>query len=394
MPSRNDTHPDTNPQSPRADDDPSRWRIRVLESMMSGVSVADANAPDLPLVYVNPAFQSMTGYEADELLGRNCRFLQGHDTDQEALAVVRAALREGREASVLLRNYRKDGTLFMNQLRLAPVRDRTGRITHFVGIQQDVTRELQTQADLLKAKEEAEQANRAKSEFLSLMSHELHTAMNAILGFAQLLEQDVSLGEAQRENVHEILLGGEHLLKLINEVLDLTRLESGQLELQIEPVALEPLVRDCLALVEPLGRHLGIGLHVGSMSGLVLLADRGRLKQVLVNLLSNAIRYNRPKGRVSLEASHARDAPGAIRLEVSDTGPGIQPARLNELFQSVTRRNADDLDLHGEGDGIALAVCRRLTEAMGGRIGVASVVGEGSRFLIELPGMESVTMDP
>ncbi|AFL73240.1 sensor histidine kinase [Thiocystis violascens] len=500
-----------------------RWKMRVMEAINSGVSVADAREPDLPLVYANPAFLAMTGYTAAEILGRNCRFLQAHDTRQPEIETIRAALREGRETSVLLRNYRKDGSLFWNQLTLAPVRDQCGQITHYVGIQQDmtalkeaqmlaeraqryaqsiidslqalicvvdvtgavqsvnrswrqclassgvdltrlseggnylafcdqcqcagqeeagllaqgirdvlagtcdsfeirmplcvtsrhetylirvkplletidgrpavvishqdVTAELQFQVDLRKAKEEAEQANQAKSDFLSQMSHELRTPMNAVLGFAQLLECDDRLDEIQLESVQEILHGGRQLLRLLNELLDLSNLESGQIDVVLESVVLESLVSDCFALVEPLARVRGVVLRAGAMRGLAMLADRRRLKQLLVNLLSNAILYNSPEGCVSLDVLPVQDSPRALRLWVSDTGPGIPPSRMTELFQPFQRLNADDPQV--EGNGIGLAACGRIAEAMGGRVGVESVLGEGSRFWIELPLAES-----
>jgi hypothetical protein len=370
--------------------------MQVMEAIAVGVTVADARRPDSPLIYVNPAFLAMTGYAADEVLGRNCHFLQAHDTHQPAIGTLRAALREGREVSVLLRNYRKDGTLFWNRLSLAPVRDQHGQITHFVGIQQDVTKELRAQEELCQAKEEAERAIQAKSEFLSQMSHELRTPMNAVLGFAQLLEYDPRLDALQRESVQEILRGGRQLLKHINEILDLSRLKSGQIQFALEPVVLESLVLDCLALVEPLARVRGVTLRTGAMQEYVVWADRGLLKQVIVNLLTNAILYNGSQGLVSLDASiipgHlTQDHPRTLRLQVSDTGPGISPAHMTEIFQPFMRLNADDP--HIEGSGIGLAACDQLAEAMGGRIGVESVLGAGSRFWIELPALESMPPD-
>lgn len=387
------TRRDRSAPSPPAEAERARWQLRVLESMTSGVSVADAVAPDLPLVYVNPAFLAMTGYRLDEVLGRNCRFLQDRDSAQPQLALVRAALREGREVTTVLRNYRKDGTPFWNRLSLAPVLDARGRITHVVGIQQDVTRELQAEAELRQAKEEAERAHRAESAFISLMSHELRTAMNAILGFAQLLDEDDSLGELQRQNAHEIILGGRHLLRVIDDLLELTTLGAGRMELQLEPVALAPLLDDCVAMTEPHARVRGVRLLAGRAGGLTPLADARRLKQVVLNLLSNAIKFSRPQGEVRLETSLLAGPPARVRIEVADTGPGIQPARLADLGRPVSPRRADELDLEGEADGIALAVCRRLVAAMDGRIEVASVVGEGSRFRVELPAAAPVAPD-
>lgn len=501
-----------------------RWQLAVMEAINSGVSVADARKPDAPLVYVNHAFLAMTGYTAEEALGRNCRYLQAHDVDQPEIETIRKAVREGRETSVLLRNYRKDGSLFWNYLSLAPVRDQSGQITHFVGIQQDitalkeaqtiaeraqrytqsiidslqslicvldatgtirsinlswreflarldsaasarlteganylafceqnqlagleqagqlaqgirdvltgrrteftlktvfigltgqvllirvrplldsldgqptvvishqdVTAEVNSQLELQQAKESAEWANQAKSEFLSQMSHELRTPMNAILGFAQLLECDVGLNDIQRESIQEILRGGKQLLKLINEILDLASLEFGQIELRFEAVALDSLIPYCLAAVAPLAQVRHVELLAGEMSGYVMRADRRRLTQVIVNLLSNAIFYNHPEGIVRLNASVGQDRRCTIRLQVSDNGQGIPPSRLTEALQPFMPFTANDPPVAGS--GIGLAACARLADAMGGRFAFESVAGEGSRYWIELPAVTAL----
>ncbi|SFM31010.1 PAS domain S-box-containing protein [Ectothiorhodospira mobilis] len=364
-----------------------RWQTRAMEAIVDGISIADATRPDMPLVYVNPAFCEMTGYAPHEVIGHNCRFLQREDNDQEGVHEIRRALAEERPARVLLRNYRKDGGMFWNEFSIAPVRNDAGTITHYVGIQQDVTEHFETQRALREAKQEAERANQAKSEFLSRMSHELRTPMNAVLGFAQLLELESDLSEAQRESVQEILRGGKHLLDLINEVLDLARVESGRMELSLGPVDLRELVGECIAMVEPLANRKGLALETGSLGDVAVLADRIRLKQILINLLSNAIKYNRSGGRVYLDLGLSDRLPGAVRIGVADTGPGIPEDRLEELFQPFTRITSasDGAAEEEEGTGIGLAISRRLAEAMGGRMGVSSRVGEGSLFWVEVP---------
>ncbi|MFP4245463.1 MAG: ATP-binding protein, partial [Ectothiorhodospira sp.] len=365
-----------------------RWQTRAMEAIVNGISIADATRPDMPLVYVNPAFCQMTGYDPHEVIGHNCRFLQGDDNDQEGLHEVRRALAEGRPTGALLRNYRKNGELFWNELSIAPVRNDAGVITHYVGIQQDVTEYFETQRALREAKQGAERANQAKSEFLSRMSHELRTPMNAVLGFAQLLELESDLTETQQESVREILRGGKHLLDLINEVLDLARVESGRMELSLGPVDLPALVSECITMVEPLAARRGLVLEKGPLGEIAVMADRVRLKQVLINLLSNAIKYNRPQGRVHLDLALSAGIAGEVRLCVTDTGPGIPEDRLEELFQPFTRLTEQETGEGGseeEGTGIGLAISRRLTEAMGGRMGVSSRMGEGSVFWLEIP---------
>jgi PAS domain S-box-containing protein len=232
------------------------------------------------------------------------------------------------------------------------------------------------------AKAEAEAANAAKSEFLSRMSHELRTPLNAILGFGQILEMRLT-SPWDQEPVGHILRGGEHLLGLINEVLDLSRIESGHLHVSLEPVALERLFHEVADLMTPVAARYNVHLEIadqGSEAPFVL-ADQQRLKQVLLNLLSNAIKYNRAGGHVSLVWSNV--SLGRVRLEVRDDGPGIAPEDLPKLFMPFERLQA----AHGpvEGTGLGLALCQGMVQAMDGRIGLESRLGEGTTAWVELP---------
>jgi PAS domain S-box-containing protein len=244
--------------------------------------------------------------------------------------------------------------------------------------------ELRT-AEMAAARDEAERANQAKSEFLSRMSHELRTPMNAILGFAQLLEIDPQTSGKQQDCVREIVKGGRHLLELINDVLDLARVESGKFTISPEPVALGSLVAECLVLLRPLAKTGNVQLlDAPHDCNVHVRADRTRLKQVLLNLLSNAIKYNRTGGSVSvLCVSEADGAEPSVRLRVKDTGAGLTPEQQSRLFIPFERLNADQSRI--EGTGIGLALCKRLVEAMGGTVGVESAPGAGSTFWVRLP---------
>jgi CheY-like chemotaxis protein/two-component sensor histidine kinase len=215
------------------------------------------------------------------------------------------------------------------------------------------------------------------------MSHELRTPLNAILGFGQLLQID-GLEPKHREDVDQIVKAGRHLLDLINEVLDIARVEAGRLTLSLEPVAIDDAIREAVELIQPLAVERGLSMEVPDSEGLYVHADRQRLKQVLLNLLSNAVKYNVEQGTVTVEGRRAEG--GRISITVTDTGVGIPAERVAQLFEPFDRLDADKRGVTGTGLGLALS--KALVEAMGGSISVTSEVGKGSVFAIDLPQTE------
>lgn len=270
-----------------------------------------------------------------------------------------------------------------------PHNDEIGALCNSINRMLDNLNQITVSHDQLAiAKQEAERASNAKSDFLSRMSHELRTPMNAILGFSQILEMDDEhpLNEIQLDQVHEISKAGHHLLELINEVLDLAKVESGRIELSVEPVPYSEVLDECLSLAKPLAarRQISIYHNASQASKFCVRADRIRIKQVILNLLSNAIKYNKDLGTITLELMLV-DAEW-VRLRITDTGAGIPPGQMQDLFQPFNRLGAEQSET--EGTGIGLALSKRLIEMQKGTIGVESIPGNGSCFWIDLPTCE------
>ncbi len=323
------------------------------------------------------------GYPAGDLETSYDNFMAAiHPDDRQAVSeAVSACVERDAPYEIEHRVVWPDGTVRWLSERGAVERDEAGKPLRMLGVVQDIHDRKRAEMELVLAKEGADRANQAKSDFLSSMSHELRTPMNAILGFAQLLEYDDTLDQDQQDSVHEIIKAGNHLLALINEVLDLAKVESGQLSLSLEPVALGPVVEECLSLIHPLAQKRSIRIRHAGLEHVQVRADRTRLKQVLLNLLSNAVKYNRDGGEVELKIQ--TEGSDRLRVLVSDTGNGIPAERLSELFEPFNRLDAEGTEV--EGTGIGLTITRRIMELMGGSIEAESEVGVGSTFWLELP---------
>jgi PAS domain S-box-containing protein len=494
----------------------------AIGSTSSGVLITDPHLPGNPIMFVNAAFTRITGYSADEAIGRSCRMLQGRDTDRETVERLRRAIRARRPTTVTLRNYRKDGRTFWNELSVSPVFDERGNLVHFVGVQTDVTDRVRAEealrrsesdlrslaethaatldslpahvalldsagrivsvnrmwreapgdgeagigqdyvefldategalgeearemargvvdvleesapsfsheymrrcgdrfrwfkflvrpvstierigavvvhfditdriiaeTELRQAKEQAEFANRSKSEFLANVSHELRTPLNAIIGFSEIMQHEMfgALTQPQyREYIKDIRDSGVHLLQIINDILDLSKIEAGKFELHLEDFRLADAVESCLRLVRDRAAANRIGLRTDLAADLPFLrGDVRAVKQIMINLLSNAVKFTPAGGRVTIGTRLAPD--GEILLTVSDTGIGIAPENIEKALAPFSQVD-NALTRKYSGTGLGLPLVRRLAELHGGAIRIDSKLGEGTTVTVNLP---------
>ena len=362
-----------------------RWTEESFRLMVESVTDCAIVMLDLEghVVSWNNGAQRIQGYSAEEIVGHHfSRFYPGEDVKSgKPQRELEAASADGR-FEVEGWRMRKNGSLFWANVVVTAIRDQLGNLRGFAKLTRDLTVRRQVEAVLTNAKSVAEKANLAKSEFLSGMSHELRSPLNAILGFAQLMESDSSPPTpAQKDSIAQILQAGWYLLKLINEILDLAKIESGNVSLSPEPMALDEVMIECQGMIEPQVQQRGIRITFPQFDiPYFVKADRTRVKQVICNLLSNAIKYNREQGLVEVKCTTC--TPGRIRVSIKDTGAGLPPEKLAQLFQPFNRLGQEAGA--EEGTGIGLVVAKKLVELMGGVIGVESSVGVGSVFWFEL----------
>ena len=360
----------------------------LIESNMDAIMTTD---PAGMITDLNKQMEALTGCTRDELIGAP---FKNYFTDpQRAEAAIKLVLSQKKVTNYELTARARDGKETVVSYNATTFHDRDRKLQGVFAAARDVT-ELkrfeqtlqQKNVELESARFAAEKANLAKSNFLSSMSHELRSPLNAILGFAQLMDTtSPAPAPSQKESIDQILKAGWHLLNLINEILDLARIESGKLSLSLEPTGLNDVLRECQAMIEPQAQKGGITITFPeSHIPYFVIADRTRLKQVLINLLSNAIKYNQTGGKVVVDCS--APGPARVRVSVKDTGAGLPAEKLSQLFQPFNRLGQEAGG--EEGTGIGLVVAKQLIELMGGAIGVESVVGTGSVFWFDMVGAD------
>lgn len=379
----------------RAADADLRKLRSAVEQSPAVVVITDPNGT---IEYVNPTFEAQTGYRAADAIGRNPRLLKSGAHSPAFYAELWGTLREKRIWRGELCNRRKDGSLFWESTAIAPVLGADGRVTHYVAIKEDITERRRAAEELHEAKEAAEAANKAKSRFLANMSHEIRTPMNVILGFAQLLQREGTLDTRQRQYVGTLNRSGEHLLRLINDILDMSRIEAGRLPLEPVDCDFDGLLDELSAAFRLRAEESGLELVI-SRSPTVparLHTDSGRVRQILLNLLGNAFKFT-SQGRIEVRVSCTpvvnEAAPAnavLLGIEVADTGPGILPAELERIFQPFEQSRTGEN--HG-GTGLGLTISRQLARMLGGEISVTSRIGIGSTFrfafqAVALPHLE------
>ena len=365
-------------------------RERAIELMHQKQALHLQNTPlaiiefdiELNISEWNKAAEKIFGYSRKEAIDQNIMHLiLPQDSSEEAEKLWQRLLNYEAVIGTIIENKTKSDALIYCQWFVTPLTDKKNNIVGIAAMALDITDKKRNELAIIKSKEEAEKANQAKSDFLSSMSHELRTPLNAILGFTQLLKYEKLFTEKQQSHINEIAKAGNLLLELVNQILDLARIEKGHLQLSMEQVNLSDVLKECRSMIAPIVEKNNIRLNINTNINGYVFADYTRLKQVMLNLLSNAIKYNNKNGSVSLKVLQKENK--TIRISVIDTGPGISEQLLPDIFQAFNRLNAANTI---EGTGIGLSISKQLIEMMDGRIGVSSVVNEGSEFWIELPG--------
>lgn len=350
----------------------------VIEQAAESVIITDL---DGNMEYVNPFFEKATGYTPAEALGQNPRILKSGRQSEEFYRTLWDTITSGRNWSGIMVNNRKDGSLFHEEASIFPVKDPSGQIINFAAVKRDITERVQAEAELRQAKEAAEAASRAKSEFLANISHEIRTPMNGIIGMTELA-LDTPLTDEQREYLSLSKSSAESLLRIINDILDFSKIEAGKMGLESIPFSLRDCLGDTMKALAVRAHNKGLELaydvpaHVPD----ALIGDPGRLRQTIANLVGNAIKFTQ-HGEVVLfvEAEAETEEEAALQFAVADTGIGIPPDKQKTIFEAFTQADSSTTREYG-GTGLGLTISSRLVEMMGGKMWVQSEVDIGSTF--------------
>ena len=355
----------------------------AVEQSPASVLITDTEGD---ITYVNRRFTEVSGYEAAEVLGQKPRALVASETAPELTDDLIRTVRAGGVWQGEFINRKKSGEQYYEKVLVTPIRSEAGTITHFLAVTEDVTELKRSQQALEQAREAAESANRMKSAFVANISHEIRTPMNAIMGFTEILLRDASLTERQRQHLETIERSGGHLLELINDVLEMSRIEAGRSKISLAEFDVRTVLYDLGSMFRTKADEKALQLTVQGDPSLPasIVTDRQKFRQILINLVGNALKFTN-QGRVAVHvwSEPAGGKPGFIRLlaGVEDTGPGIAPADMSKLFESFSQTAAGTA---AGGAGLGLTISRNYARLLGGDITVTSEQGTGSRFLVEI----------
>lgn len=365
----------------------------ALMSARNGIVIADATRHDMPLIFVNQAFVDITGYTASEAVGTNCRFLQGNQTDQPGLTTLRDAIRDGGSCRVILKNKRKNGKSFWNELYIAPIRNSKGKLTHYIGIQNDVTRQIEAEASMKKLQKKLRAGNRElkalneqKNELLGMAAHDIRNPLTTIGLNVAMLKSILKSPEPKKHKARHILerIGeaSSFMLQMVNDLLDVSKIESGKMTLSLEPCTIHDILHERLPMYRQQANAKQITITCNRCNALPAVhADKDRILQVIDNLVSNALKFSHAESKVKLRAYQVGEA---VTVEVIDRGQGIPEEERDKLFKTFSKTSVRSTA--GEAStGLGLAICRKIVEAHGGTITVDSEIDKGSTFKFSLP---------
>ncbi len=354
---------------------------KAIDEASTAIVLCDMRQPDQPVSYANKAFYEMTGYSPEEVIGKNCRMLQGPKTEIKQRLLIREKIAKRETLDTTILNYKKDGTEFSNNLILSPIISSSGELTHYIGFQHDVTEQQRTASYLRKAKEKAEQSAKMKSEFLASMSHEIRTPMNGVIGTLSLMLEE-ELNAQQREYAMIAKDSADSLLTLINDILDFSKIEAGKLDIETSRIDLTQLTESVVRSFQAVANEKSLALEatMTDIKAPIVLGDNGRLRQVLTNVIGNAIKFT-SKGSVSIKAETIDATSGQVRClwTVKDTGVGISAERIDAIFDTFTQADSSTTRQFG-GTGLGLSISKKLCLLMDGDIEVSSSLGHGSEF--------------